>query len=83
MFAQPVLIFAGTAEQLRAAYERAMARNMRIAVYTNELFATNNDVDNRAAVRAVPRAALRLAGFALRAERREADKVLKGLTLHR
>jgi hypothetical protein len=83
MFAQPVLVFAGTAEQLRAAYERAMARNMRIAVYTNELFATNNDVDNRAAVKAVRREDLRLAGFAFRADRKDADKILKSLALHR
>ena len=83
MFAQPVLVFAGTAEQLRAAYDRAMARNLRLSIFTEPLFATGNDVDNRAAVRAARREDLRLAGFAFRAGRKDADKVLKGLALHR
>ncbi|MBX6322044.1 MAG: DUF2000 family protein [Rhodospirillaceae bacterium] len=82
MFAQPVLVFAGPAAALRTAFERALARNIRPSIYTDELFATDNDADNRAAVRAVRREALRLAGFAFRAPRREADKVLKGLSLH-
>ena len=52
MFGQPVLVFAGDAELLAAARQRALQRGMRIAIYTRELFGTGNDVDNRAAVRA-------------------------------
>jgi len=47
------------------------------------LFGTGNDADNRAAVRAVPSAGLRVVGLALHGERRIVDKVLKGLSLHR
>ena len=83
MFRQPVLVFAGSGQALRAAYERAMARGLSLALFTDALFATGNDADNRAAVKASPREALALAGFAFRAERKLADKVLKGLTLHR
>ncbi|HEX8034014.1 MAG TPA: DUF2000 domain-containing protein [Ktedonobacterales bacterium] len=82
MFRQPVLVFGATAEQIRVAYERALAQKLRIAIFTEDLFATNHDEANRAAVRAVPSTDLRLTGLALRAERKLVDAVVKGLSLH-
>ncbi|OWJ63656.1 DUF2000 domain-containing protein [Inquilinus limosus] len=82
MFRQPVLVFAGPAEALKAAHARALARNLRIAIYTAELFATGYDEANRAAVKAVPGDALDLVGFALHEDRKDVDRVLKGLSLH-
>lgn len=82
MFRQPVLVFAGDAADLRRAYERAMERDVRLAIFTEELFVTGHDEANRAAVRAVASAELNLAGFALRADRKDVDKILKGLPLH-
>jgi hypothetical protein len=82
MSRQPILVFAGSGEALKAAHRRALDRNERIAVYTREMFATGYDEANRAAVAAVPAEALDLVGLALRAERKIVDKVLKGLTLH-
>ena len=82
MFRQPVLVFSAASGQIRAAYERAMARELPIAIFTEELFATNHDEANRAAVRAVASADLRLAGIALHAERKAVDAVVKGLALH-
>jgi hypothetical protein len=83
MFRQPVMVFAGTAEQLCAAYERAMAEGLRLAIFTQELFATGDDAANRAAVQAVPRDALAIVGLALRGGHKTVDKVLKGLALHK
>jgi hypothetical protein len=51
-----------------------------VAIYTEDLFTTYNDVDNRAAV-AAPTADLKLVGVAVYADRRVADKILKGLRL--
>ena len=82
MFSQPVLVFVGDADLLAAARTRALRRGMRLAVYTRELFATGNDVDNRAAVRAVPGEKLDLVGLALHGPRNAVDTVLKGATLH-
>jgi hypothetical protein len=79
---QPVLIFAATSEQLRLMLQRAQQRGVRPHLYTQELFATGNDSDNRAAVAAVATAALDLVGLAIHAERKEADKITKGLSLH-
>jgi hypothetical protein len=82
MFGQPVLVFAGSAELLLAARTRALTRGMRIAIYTRELFATGNDNDNRAAVRAVAGEKLDLVGLAVHGARNAVDRVLKGATLH-
>lgn len=79
---QPMLIFGADGAALTRCLERAQARNLRPAIYTRQLFATGNDQDNRAAVAAVPTAGLELVGLALHAERREVDKVVKGLRLH-
>jgi hypothetical protein len=82
MFRQPVLVYTGSYEQLAATRERAMARALPTAIYTDELFATSNDDDNRAAVRAVGAEGLRLAGVAVYGPRNAIDKACKGLTLH-
>ena len=82
MFRQPVLVFGASAEQLRAAYERARARELTLAVFTDDLFSTGHDEANRAAVLAVTSADLSLAGLALHADRKAVDAVVKGLSLH-
>jgi hypothetical protein len=82
MFRQPVMVFAGGADVLRAAHSRALDRGIRPAVFTADLFATGNDDDNRAAVRAVARDKLDLVGLALHAPRTAVDKIMKGARLH-
>lgn len=82
MFRQPVLVFAGSKEVLTAAHQRAVARELAIAVFTSDLFSTNNDRDNRAAVRAVGRDQLDLVGLAFYGPRNAVDKVLKGARMH-
>ena len=83
MFGQPVLVFSGSGSVLTAAHQRALGRNMMMSIFTSELFLTGNDVDNRAAVRAVERDKLNLVGLAVHGQRNAVDKVLKGASLHR
>jgi hypothetical protein len=82
MFVQPVLVYEADAAGLRRAYERAMTRAVTPAVYTQELFETNHDDANRAAVRAVAAEELDLAGIAFRAERKTVDKIVDRLPFH-
>jgi hypothetical protein len=82
MFRQPVLVFTGTHEQLRTAYDLAVAADLAISIYTAELFTTRNDTANRAAVRAVPSAALDLVGLAVRGRKKPVDKLTKAPSLH-
>ncbi|MFF8402790.1 DUF2000 family protein [Streptomyces sp. NPDC014846] len=82
MFRQPVLVFEGTKEVLKAAHERALSRALPRAVFTADLFATGNDRDNRAAVRGVTTAGLDVVGLAVYGPRNGVDKVLKGARMH-
>jgi hypothetical protein len=79
---QPILVLAASGEELTRTLRRAIDRGLKPSIYTRELFATYNDADNRAAVAAVPTDALDLVGLALHGDRKEVDKVTKGLKLH-
>jgi hypothetical protein len=82
LIGQPTLIYGADRPQLSRALERALARDVKPAVYTEDMFKTTHDAANRAAVRAVIRAELNLAGLAIRAERKVIDKIIDGLKFH-
>ena len=82
LFAQPVVVYSADGEVLAAAHRRALARGLPMAIYSEDMFATGNDEDNRAVVRAVRAEDLRFAGIGLHGPRNVVDKVLKGATLH-
>ena len=82
LFRQPVVVYAADDEVLSQAHQRALARDLPMAIYTMDMFATGHDDDNRAVVRAVAAADLRFAGLALHGPRNAVDKVFKGATLH-
>jgi hypothetical protein len=82
MLVQPVLVFEASAAKLKTVHDRAARRGVTLAIYTREMFATGNDEDNRAAVRAVATDQLDLVGVGLRAPHRDADAVLRGLARH-
>ena len=82
MFVQPVLVYEADTPALRRAYERAMSRSVTPAIYTRELFTTNHDEANRAAVAAITSEDLELVGIALRAARKTVDKIVDRLRLH-
>ena len=66
MFVQPVLVYAADGDALRRAYERALSSGVTPAVYTRDLFETNHDDANRAAVAVVAADDLDLVGIAFR-----------------
>lgn len=82
MCIQPILIFEADTDQIRKVYERAMKREVKFSIYTEELFATGNDIDNRAAVKANRSDELKIVGMAMRDQKKTLDKVLDGVRLH-
>jgi hypothetical protein len=82
LIGQPILIYGADRAALTRALERALARNVTPAVYTEDMFKTTHDAANREAVRAVARADLNLVGLAMRAERKVIDKIVDGLKFH-
>jgi hypothetical protein len=82
LIGQPILIYGADRAALSRALERALARNVIPAVYTEEMFKTTHDAANREVVRAVARADLNLVGIAMRTERKVIDKIVDGLKFH-
>lgn len=82
MIVQPMMIYEADAESLRKAYQRAMERDVRLAIFTMELFSTLDDDANRAAVADKTADALDLVGIGMRDMKKTVDKVIKGLKLH-
>lgn len=82
IFRQPVLVYAGTAEELQRTRTRALSREIPISLYTKDMFLTTNDEDNRASVKIVNAEDLDIVGLALRAERKIFDKIVNGLKFH-
>ena len=82
MIRQPVVVFAGDSERLAATHAKALSRELATTIYTREMFATGNDRDNRAAVRAVAREDLDLVGLAVHGPKNGVDKTFKGAQLH-
>jgi hypothetical protein len=82
LIGQPILVFSADATGIRRAFERARDQGFELAIYTEELFATGNDIDNRAAVSAKSFEDLKIVGIAMRDLKKTVDKALKGLSLH-
>ena len=82
LIGQPILIYGADAAALARALDRAISRDVKPAVYTEDMFKTTHDAANRAVVKAVARANLNLVGLAFRADRKVIDKVVDGLKFH-
>jgi hypothetical protein len=78
----PVLVFEASGADLAAVRDRALRRQIALAIYTRDMFTTGHDAANRAVVAAVPGDELDLVGVALHGPKNAIDKVLKGARLH-
>lgn len=79
---QPMIVLATDGAGLKKIHDRALARGVTPALYTEEMFATGHDAANRAAVKAVGTADLNIVGIALREDRKVVDKITKGAKMH-
>jgi hypothetical protein len=76
---EPVFVYGGTAAELARTHQRAITRALRVAIYTEPLFKTVDDVANRAEVAKHATEELDLVGLGLHADRKTIDKVCGGL----
>lgn len=82
MLRQPVVVMTATGDLLASVRAKAVAREVSLAVYTRELFASGHDAANRAQVAAVAAGDLDLVGLGLRGPRNVVDRITKGARLH-
>ncbi|HWZ20407.1 MAG TPA: DUF2000 family protein [Ktedonobacteraceae bacterium] len=82
LIGQPILIYGADRVALSRVLDRALARGVQPALYTEEMFSTSHDAANRGAVGNVERENLNLVGLAIRAERKVVDKIVDKLKFH-
>lgn len=83
MSRQPIMILSASGGTIREVLKKAIQREMAVSIYTEELFTTYNDEDNRAEVRKHKTDELNLVGIAVRGPKNPLDRITKGLEMHR
>ena len=79
---QPMIVLSADAESIGKVYRRAMERRARMSLYIDDMFKTGHDAANRAAVKRYRPEEMRVAGLALREDKRLVDKITKGTRMH-
>ena len=79
---QPMVILKAGREKLSTFLQRANSRDVRSAIYIEDMFATGHDAANRETVTKYETGSLPLVGIAIRTDKKVADKVFKGAKLH-
>ena len=79
---QPAVILKSSRSPLSTFPNRANNRGIKAAVYIQDMFQTGHDAANRLSVLQYETAALPLVGIAIRADKKEVDKIFKGAKLH-
>lgn len=82
MSKQPIMIYAASGEQLKELLLKALNKEVNMAIYTEELFKTYNDADNRAKVAEFVTNDLNLVGIGMVGKKNHVDRLTKGLSLH-
>lgn len=83
MSQQPIMIHSSTGEKMGELLQKSLTKEVAMAIYTEELFHTYNDEDNRAMVAKFATDELNLVGIAIRGKKNQVDKLFKGFDLHK
>ena len=82
LMTQPMIILGADRDTLKAIYQRAMERRVRLSLYIEDMFSTGHDGANRAAVKQYAPDAMNVVGLALREDKKIVDKITKGARMH-
>lgn len=83
MSQQPIMIHSASGEQMKELLQKALTKDVTISIYTEELFKTYNDEDNRAMIANFKTEELNLVGIGIRGKKNQVDRLLKGFDLHK
>ncbi|MDD3363333.1 MAG: DUF2000 domain-containing protein [Hespellia sp.] len=83
MSQQPIMIHTANVDQLRDIMKKAIEKEMAVTIYTNELFTTYNDEDNRTEIAKYTTDKLDLVGIGIRGKKNPLDRITKGIDMHR
>ncbi len=83
MSQQPIMIHSATGDQMNDLLKKALTKDVVISIFTQELFNTFNDEDNRTMVANFKTDELNLVGLGIRGKKNHVDRLLKGFELHK
>lgn len=83
MSQQPIMIHSASSEQMKDLLKKALTKDVVLTIFTEELFNTYNDVDNRDMVSRFKTEELNLVGIGIRGKKNHVDRLLKGFELHK
>lgn len=79
---QPVVVLAADAAQMAVIHRRSLEREVKTALFIEEMFTSNHDAENRQVFSAFGPEDAKVVGIGLRADRRIVDKITKGAFKH-
>lgn len=83
MSQQPIMIHTASSEQMKELLKKTLTKDVVISIFTEELFETYNDEDNRAMISQFKTDELNLVGIGIRGKKNHVDRLLKGFDLHK
>lgn len=82
MSQQPIMIYSASDQELNEVLKKALTKEVKMSIYTEEIFKTYNDTDNRAKVAEYKTDDLNLVGIGMIGKKNHIDRLTKGLKLH-
>jgi len=82
MARQPIMIYSASGEALKELLNKALTKEVQMTIYTEEIFKTYNDEDNRAKVAEYRTEDLNLVGIGMCGKKNHVDRMTKGFKLH-
>lgn len=82
MSGQPILVYTASKEEIKEILAKAINREIEISIYNEEMFSTNNDIDNRAMIEKYNTEEIEPVGLGLCGKKQHIDKTLHGYRLH-
>lgn len=80
---QPIMVHSASGAQMKELLQKALTKNVVVSIFTEELFKTHNDEDNRASIAEFKTEELNLVGIGIRGKKNHVDRLLKGFELHK
>lgn len=79
---QPIIILSADQDTMNNIHRRAIERGVASSAYIEEMFSTGDDVSNRAVFSKYSPDNATVVGIGVRAEKKIADKIMKGAKMH-
>ncbi len=80
---QPMLVFEASRDELQKVHRKGLERELCVIPYIYAMFTTGHDQANREVFKAEDAENMDFVGIAIQGPKKDVDKVLKGLSLHK